>query len=190
MGSSVEPDARQVRARQRLRAFAHEGLIELLEHVRFAHGRADHDGDARAVLPGVFREARVSEGHARRRERHGRAAAHAPGLRAGQVVGRAEILHLARDASAEVRRLEARDRGRPRVATLERRVEALLAGADGAQDAHAGHQHARAGGFGGRTHGRAVQAHGGARGNRREFAPLAPRRAAGASGVASGHPHE
>ena len=104
------------------------------------------------------REPRVRDGHARGRERHRRAAAHAPLLGGGEVIARVEALHLARVLAPELRRRRttrpARCRSRPR---CERPEERRAPEPDGAHDAEAGDE-ARADVMGGEDGTRAYSA--------------------------------
>ena len=110
MGSSVEPyfgmSARVTAPRRR----AIHSWSSVARMSRLAHRRAEDDGGTRARC-GIRGEPGVGHGHPRGRERHRRAAPHAPLLGGRQVVAGVETFHLAGDGAPERRRRRTTRRG-------------------------------------------------------------------------------
>jgi hypothetical protein len=83
-------------------------MLELADHVGFAHGRA-HDHRGALALEQLARDTRVLHGLARGRQRERGAAPGTASFGGGQEVPRVEAAHFAGDRSLEAFGVEAND---------------------------------------------------------------------------------
>ena len=116
-----------------------------VQELEAADPGARHDGDVLARLARL--EARVLEALERRDQRELREARGALERARRDAMLGIEVEHFARDAAAERRGVEQRDRADPRAAGDERVPELSDAGADRRRDAEARDEHARVHGF-------------------------------------------
>src|SRR5262249_17878450 len=123
------------------RALLHDGLLRLLEREQTAEADAD---EAACLVPFRLRELElgVLDGHGRRAERELDEAVHFLELLLLHEARRLPVLHLAREADAEGRAVEERDRSDPTLACKQRFPGLLTTNADGSNEANSGNDDA------------------------------------------------